>query len=648
VFCKRRLFSLGFIALIFGASCQRQPNRPAIERIAILRFENLGADASTMSNDWMGRAFSEIVTSELNGAPGLYAIPSARLHAVADGLGVRPVSVPGISAEHTAALASGATRIAYGQYEVRGGKIEVQVTVEDALTGKMTVLNPVSVPAGDIVPAASAVAHEISPRALAYGTQNSFVVETYVEALEHMDAAGAGNLQKAIAADPDFGPSYRQLAQFRARQGDLDVALQVLDQGLARGSALPESERARIQLERASLRNDPDARIAALAAVAKSDSSDPQIWQDLGGAAMLLHRYAQAEEAYRKVLDMQPDAAELWNMLAYAAAWAGDTATAQSALERYRKLAPAAPNPPDSLGDINLMAGHLAEAEKYYIENARKNPQFYAGLDFLKAALAHLMTGDVAGADALAQQYFDSRASAQDLAVDYRKAQWAWISGRRKEACRQMQQVAAAAETGAGRNLASHAYTEVAIWTLMLGNREPAAALAQKAAALATPASAVQVTLARFLTQPPASPGEWTARAATLVRERPQAPIGKMALADGLLLSKQYADALPVLQAMYDSGNSSADEGLPILLAWAEVETGHIAEAAPLLRWNPPLSDGGLSWSTPLYFPRIFYLRAVVAEKQGKSGEASENWRIFRTLSGPDPLLWGEEQKAPR
>jgi hypothetical protein len=53
-----------------------------------------------------------------------------------------------------------------------------------------------------------------------------------------------------------------------------------------------------------------------------------------------------------------------------------------------------------------------------------------------------------------------------------------------------------------------------------------------------------------------------------------------------------------------------------------------------------------LNWSTPLYFPRIFYLRAVAAEKQGKPGEARENRRIFKALSGPDPLLWGEELKA--
>jgi hypothetical protein len=256
------------------------------------------------------------------------------------------------------------------------------------------------------------------------------------------------------------------------------------------------------------------------------------------------------------------------------------------------------------------------------------------------------MTGDVSGADALAQQYFDARAAAKDPLVEYRKAQWAWISGRRKAACRQMEQVAGASETGVARNVASHAYAELAMWTLMLGNRESAAEMARKAAAMATPASAIQATLARFLSQPPASPAEWQARAGVLVPDRAESAIANMALADALLFAKAYSAALPLLQTMYLSGNPTADEGLPVLLAWADVETGHIPEAAALLRSNPPLRDAGLTWSTPLYFPRIFYLRAVVAEKQGKPEDARENWRIFHALSGPDALLWGEEQQA--
>jgi tetratricopeptide (TPR) repeat protein len=644
VSCKRLAFPLAIAALGLLSGCHRQPVRPSFERIAILRFENLGADPSA---DWIGRAFAEIVTAELTGAPGLYAIPGGRVHAVAAGLGARPAVAPGISAERTPALAAGATEIAYGQYAVRGGTLEVRVTVEDELTGKMTVLNPVSAPAGDIVSAATAVARQISTHVTPYGTKNPQVVQAYVDALEGIGRENAAeDLEKAIAADPNFGPTYRQLAQLKARQNDLAGAREVLDRALTRGNAIPDSDRAFLQLEDAVLSNDTAARLNALAALAKANPNDPETWHELAAAAVATRRYAQAVEAYRKAVAIQPDNPEFWNQFGYAAAYAGDAATATNAIERYRKLAPDSPNPLDSLGDVNLIAGHLHEAEEYYREAAKKYPAFYAGLDFLKAALAHLMTGDVSGADALAQQYFDARIAAKDPAVDYRKAQWAWISGRRKSACAKLEQVARAAETGPARNIASHAYTELAMWTLMLGNRESASEFARKAVAFVTPASAVQATLARFLSQAPASAAEWQARAAALVPGHAQSAIGNLALANALLFAKEFSAALPLLQSMYDGGTLTTDEGLPVLLAWADVETGHFAEAGALLRSNPALSDVGLTWSTPLYFPRVFYLRAVVAEKQGKSDEARENWRIFRALSGADGLMWGEEGKG--
>jgi len=644
VYCNRPRFSLAILTLAFLSACHRQPARPAVERIAILRFENLGADPS---QDWMGRAFSEMIGAELHGAPGFYAIPGVRLHAVNAELGGRQASVPGISAERTAALAAGATKIAFGQYTVRGGALEARMTVEDALTGKMTVLNTVSAAATDVVSAASVLARQISPHVTPYGTRNPQVIETHIHALEDRGRAGMGeDLEKAIAADPNFGPAYRQLAQIKAQQGDGNGALALLDQALARGSGIPDAERALLRLQSADLRNDAAARFEALAAVAKADPSDPQKWRELAAASYATHRYAQAVEAYRKVLAIQPDDVDSWNQLGYSAAYAGDAATARSAASRYRELLPASPNPLDSLGDVNLIGGRPSEAEGYYKENAKKYPAFLDGLDFLKAAMAHLQSGDVNGSDALAQQYFGARTAAKDPLVDYRKAQWAWISGRRKAACQQMEQLARSSEAASARELASHAYSELAMWTLMLGNREAASEIARKAAALATPSSATPAVLARFLSQPPASPAEWQVRANVLVPNQAQAAIRNMALADALLIGKEYAAALPVLQQMYDSGNPTADEGLPVLLAWADLETGRVQEAATLLRFNQPLSEAGLTWSTPLRFPRIFYLRAVVAEKQSKPDEAMENWRLFRALSGPDPLLWGEEQKA--
>jgi len=76
------------------------------------------------------------------------------------------------------------------------------------------------------------------------------------------------------------------------------------------------------------------------------------------------------------------------------------------------------------------------------------------------------------------------------------------------------------------------------------------------------------------------------------------------------------------------------------------LEIDHSREAAPLLRFIPALNATGLGPFTPFYLPRLFYLRGLAAQREGKRDEARANYGLFLKLSGPDPLMWGEEQKA--
>ena len=146
-------------------------------------------------------------------------------------------------------------------------------------------------------------------------------------------------------------------------------------------------ERARIELEAANLRNDAAARERALVALVKLDPEDTDAWRTLGGFAMNRHEYSQSVQAYQKALAAEPEDAGDWNSLAYAAAYAGDSSATVNALARYRTLRPADANPLDSLGDVNLLSGHLREAEGFYLEAARKDPAFLNGGDLFKAAI---------------------------------------------------------------------------------------------------------------------------------------------------------------------------------------------------------------------------------------------------------------------
>jgi hypothetical protein len=256
------------------------------------------------------------------------------------------------------------------------------------------------------------------------------------------------------------------------------------------------------------------------------------------------------------------------------------------------------------------------------------------------------MTGDVPGADGIIKQYTDARRAAHDPLADYFEAEWLWLSGRRKQGYQQLTafaQSTANGPAGPTKGVAASAYAELAVWNLFLGDRAAAEQLLAKSAPPAGSAATVLAALARFLAQPPASPAEWSDRAE---RFSPNANVRDTAAAYALLLGKQFEAASPILKRMYDRSSPVSDDSERFLLAWSWLEAGHWQDAAPLLRLNPIPQLTGPGPLISLYFPRMFYLRAMAAEKDGKSDIARANYRLFLQLSGPDPLVWGEEKKA--
>src|SRR5581483_11856069 len=150
---------------------------------------------------------------------------------------------------------------------------------------------------------------------------------------------------------------------------------------------------------------------------------------------------------------------------------------AMDALRRYQSLRPEDPNALDSMGDVNLLLGRLGDAERFYLEAYKKAPTFMNGLDVQKAALAHLMTGDVAGADAI---------------VRNPGPEWMWIAGRTAQA---YEKLSAEAASSPSRDRQAAAYAELAIWSLLRSDRASAGQMAARAVGLVTPATAATVAV---------------------------------------------------------------------------------------------------------------------------------------------------------
>jgi len=618
-------------------SCTRQAAVPALQRLAVLRFENLSSDRDA---DWVGRALQEIITTELAGAPELYAIPSARLQAMDRALGARPVAAPGVSAGQAAALALGATRIGYGDYTIRNGRLEVRLALADPRTGRMADVLTAEAAGGDVLAAATALARRISRGASGYATHSQAALRDYIGALEAADAEqAASRAEAALEADPGFGPAARLLAALRAEHGDRAGALNCLNRVLARATGMPASEQARIRLDIATLASQAAARQAALAAVAAAEPANPEAWQELGSLAFARRDYGTAQTAFRKVTDLDPTQVAALNQGGYAAAFAGHPDEAVADLRRYQALRPSDPNAVDSLGDVELLTGHPHEAEAFYVQAAKQDPHFRNGAEWLKAAMARLMTGDVAGADDLSDHYTLGRFGFEDPAGSVYRSQWQFLTGRRREGYSGLEAEASRAGIGPARG-AAEAHAQLAIWSLYMGDLAAAQKHAQ--AALGTGQAAA---LAAFLAEPPASPAEWSARAEKLAPRPEQARIRDFALGQALLLGKQFDAALPVLRRAYENAEPTDPEP-PVVLAWAYLETGQTADAARLLSFNPVPTSNGIDAFAACWFPRLFFLRGQAAEKQGRKDEARANYKLFLALSGDAAFQWGEEESA--
>jgi len=106
------------------------------------------------------------------------------------------------------------------------------------------------------------------------------------------------------------------------------------------------------------------------------------------------------------------------------------------------------------------------------------------------------------------------------------------------------------------------------------------------------------------------------------------------ARAYALLLAKDFEGALPILRDVVARLAPDPVDPAPVMLAWALVETGRVEEAEKYLRTVPVPANPAPAPFESLIFPRIFDLRAKVAEKRGDRPEAERNRRLFQVLSG--------------
>ncbi|MGH9720750.1 MAG: hypothetical protein ACRD8O_11105 [Bryobacteraceae bacterium] len=593
--------SLLAVWLAGSASCSRKTPPPQPARTAVLRFDNLTGDAAL---DWVGRGVARQLASQLRAVPR-------------DGADV--------SAERTAALTSGVGRLIHGYVFRAGARLVLRAFVEQS-PSSFRAEEASGDAGGGVASLAAAMARRINPSSQPLYSPNDAALAAFAAGLDSRDTAqAAAAFEKAVGLDPSFGPSYVAWIELALRRQDRAEAARILAIARQRAASLEPRDRLRLELEAAFVSGDRAAYVKSLSAIVELDPSDPDLLRRLGAEEQLLKHFPRAIAHYRQALALSSDPG-LLNEIAYAQSWAGDFAGAVETLRQYERLRPDDPNVYDSAGEIHFVFGKFKEAEGFYRRAYEKNPGFLRGATLAKAAFARLMTGDINGA---AQIKEERLRTLPPVEAAFRRAEWLHYAGKREEARRQMETVARSGSSASK----SFAHIQLAVWFLQAGDRVRAGEQARLAAASAAmPANAAYAGVCTFLAMPSATPDEWTRRADVYFAKA--IPLKNLALAYAFLLDGHFGAAEPLLRVLESSARPNAPETAPVLLAWALVGSGRADEAAPLIERTPVWEVVSPAPFQAMALPRIFELRAKVAEKKGDRTGAERNRKLFEALSG--------------
>jgi Flp pilus assembly protein TadD len=528
------------------------------ERLAIMPVEDLSSDAQL---NWGSRAAAAVVAYDLAGAKNIFA---RQVDSMPDARAMR------------------ASRMLEGYFFERNGRMEVRATLEDVARNKDVESIDVEGPASaGVLPLANELARRLSGEARKFGTNDQSAFRLYGEALEARDTQSAQQyLESATAADAGFAAAYIDEVKLLAEQGVREGAERAAE--LGRRARLDGIDRANLEYAAARVSGDVTDRAKALESLAETTPADANVFRELGQLRYGQREFSKAVMEYRVAAHLDPDDAGTWNELAYALAYENDLKDAREALAQYQRLAPEDNNVLDSEGEVSYMLGDFKSASAYFEEAAAKYPA-----EWMKAAEARLMLGDLHGADVMFAKHLGSRTNRM-LAM----AQWKYLTGRREGGMVDLEKLA----PNLKGDLQAVAFSQLAMWKLAAADQKSAGELAKQGMERAQGGPVRGICGAVEF----------------LVGGGEKSSGSKMVDGYALILGKKYQEAIPLLQAAYDQTNPSNDWEVRTLLAWAYAETGAKNRAADLVNPYPLPLSGGDSVFASIIFPRYLSVRKTV------------------------------------
>ncbi len=522
------------------------------------------------------------------------------------------------------ALNAGATHLVHGRLVGEGVSVRLVMDIEVMAGGAMERVG--SAPAGEgkwvtgSRLAARLLAEKVGLKSARLADVGVHGEATLAELGAALTEAGSDEplklLAGAVLSEPGCGWCWEALAEMAIRAGRRDEALSAVERG-RKAQGIDEASRARLQLIQSGMTGDQALRGEALVKLAALTPSNVEVLAELAASATRQRKWAEAAQAWKRILSIDPGAPDALNQMGYIEAWQGRFDEAVKWHKAYVAAQPASANPEDSLGEVLLMAGRFEEAEQAFVSSFEKGPEFNAGAAMEKAALACWLRGDEAGARARLEAFLKSRVERGDLLVDWRRARWFYITGKTEEAKQLLQTIRASGSPP----VRAFALASLALWSAEAADHATAAQYAAAIAAIGHPAAKQILPLV-----------------SVLVDGNPGGRGNLLTAGMAAMIAGDDAKAIPFLQKAMATATPGAEAQARELLAWAYVRTGNVSAAAGLLRagWPiPPSLEGQLT--DFLIYPNLFYVRAKAAEYNRDAAGAAKNFEAYIRYMGSRP-----------
>ncbi|MBL0214077.1 MAG: hypothetical protein IPQ07_09340 [Myxococcales bacterium] len=191
-------------------------------------------------------------------------------------------------------------------------------------------------------------------------------------------------LNKAISLDAEFAFAHAFLGQVTPGADGMTS----LDKAVTLAAKLPEAERLTIEAMRMMRAGEHDKAVATYQKVIALAPDDWHAMITLGTDANFTADHAAALKYFEQAAKAKPDLAIAQNGLAYGNAGLRQWEPAIAAAKKQVELLPKEPNPADTLGEIQLLAGKFDDSEKAFQQALTLEPKFnisWQGVAFARA-----------------------------------------------------------------------------------------------------------------------------------------------------------------------------------------------------------------------------------------------------------------------